>query len=85
MYSLKVFLVSNSRIRFSESGRVELIVEERGADVADDLVVEHVSEEDIVILPASECLKKGALVMGNTGKQFDEYNIGAHFFLESYA
>jgi len=79
-YSLKVILVSNSWMRIPESSRVELIVVEKGADVVDDWIVEHVDKDDIVIsgdIPlASRCLKKGALVIGNTGKPFTEENIG---------
>ena len=79
-YSMKVILVSNSWMRIPESNRVELIVVEKGADVVDDWIVEHVEEDDIVIsgdIPlASRCLKKGAQVIGNTGKPFTEDNIG---------
>jgi hypothetical protein len=50
-----------------------------GLDVADDWIVEHVQAHDIVItadIPlASQCIKKGARVIGNTGKPFTEDNI----------
>lgn len=46
----------------------------------DDWIVEHVDSEDIVIsgdIPlASRCLKRGTPVLGNTGKSFNEDNIG---------
>jgi uncharacterized protein YaiI (UPF0178 family) len=51
-----------------------------GSDAADDWIVEHVQTDDIVItadIPlASRCLKKQAHVIGTTGKQFTESNIG---------
>ncbi len=79
-YGLKVILVSNSWMRTPESSWLELIVVDKGADVVDDWIVEHAGSDDIVIsgdIPlASRCLKKGALVLGNTGRPFDEDNIG---------
>jgi uncharacterized protein YaiI (UPF0178 family) len=49
-------------------------------DAADDWIVEHVQPHDIVVtadIPlASRCLKKGACVIGTTGKPFTEDNIG---------
>ena len=79
-YGLNVILVSNSWMRIPDSSRIELVVVDKGADVADDWIVEHTEENDIVIsgdIPlASRCLKKGALVIGNTGKPFTDDNIG---------
>ncbi len=49
-------------------------------DAADDWIVENVQPDDIVItadIPlADRCLKKGASVIGSTGKPFTEANIG---------
>jgi uncharacterized protein YaiI (UPF0178 family) len=79
-YGLKVILVSNSWMRTPESSWLELIIVDKGTDVVDDWIVEHAGSDDIVIsgdIPlASRCLKKGALVLGNTGLPFDEDNIG---------
>ena len=79
-YSLKVILVSNSWMRAPESSWLELIVVDKGADVVDDWIVEHVESDDIVIsgdIPlASRCIKKDAQVLGNTGRPFTEENIG---------
>jgi len=51
-----------------------------GSDEADDWIVEHMQSQDIVItadIPlASRCLKKGAVVIGTTGRPFTEDNIG---------
>lgn len=79
-YGLKVILVSNSWMRIPASSWLDLVVVDKGADVADDWIVEHVDTDDIVIsgdIPlASRCLKKKALVLGHTGRPFNEDNIG---------
>ena len=79
-YGLNVILVSNSWMRVPASSWLELVVVDKGADVADDWIVEHADSDDIVIsgdIPlASRCLKKGAMVLGNTGRPFTQDNIG---------
>ena len=79
-YGLKVSVVSNSRMRIPQEDWVELIVVDGQFDAADDWIVEHARENDIVVsgdIPlASRCLKKGALVLGPTGRVFTEDNIG---------
>ncbi len=79
-YGLKVILVSNSWMRIPASSWLELVVVDKGPDVADDWIVERAGKDDIVIsgdIPlASRCLKKGAAVIGNTGRPFTENNIG---------
>jgi uncharacterized protein YaiI (UPF0178 family) len=79
-YSLAVTLVANSWMRIPDGPRIRLEVVMEGFDAADDWIVEHVQGDDIVvtadILLASRCLKKGAHVIGPTGKQFTENNIG---------
>ena len=79
-YHLNVTLVANSRMRIPAGQRVVLEVVDDGPDVADDWIVAHVERADIVItadIPlASRCLKKGARVIGTTGKPFTEDNIG---------
>ena len=80
-YGLEVTLVSNSWMRVPEDGSVRLQVVDGGFDAADDWIVEHVEVHDIVItadiLLADRCLKKGARVIGTTGKPFTEDNIGS--------
>jgi len=79
-YGLKVTVVSNSQMRTPDEDWLEVVVVEGQFDAADDWIVEHVSKRDIVIsgdIPlASRCLKKGALVLGPTGRVFTEDNIG---------
>jgi uncharacterized protein YaiI (UPF0178 family) len=59
---------------------VQLVVVGERFDAADDWIVEHVGQDDIVISGdiqlASRVLKKGAQVIGTTGRAFTEANIG---------
>ncbi len=79
-YSLDVTLVANSWMRVPNEQWIALEVVEGGFDAADDWIVEHVKSHDIVvtadILLANRCLKKGASVIGTSGKPFSENNIG---------
>ena len=79
-YGLEVTLVANSWMRVPIETWITLEVVGDGSDAADDWIVERVQAHDIVItadIPlASRCLKKGASVIGSTGKPFTEYNIG---------
>ncbi len=79
-YNLEVTLVANSWMRTPNESWIVLEVVDAGFDAADDWIVEHVQQHDIVIsadIPlASRCLKQGARVIGSTGKRFSENNIG---------
>jgi uncharacterized protein YaiI (UPF0178 family) len=79
-YQLRVTVVANSRMQVPDEPEIRLEVVEGGLDVADDWIVERVEAGDIVItgdVPlASRCLKQRALVLGPTGKPFNESNIG---------
>ncbi len=59
---------------------LELIVVDDGFDAADDWIVEHAAERDVVVtadIPlAARCLKKGARVLGPKGRVFTEDCIG---------
>jgi hypothetical protein len=79
-YGLNVTLVSNSWMRAPPEDRINLVVVDGRLDAADDWIVEHVGENDIVIsgdIPlASRCLEKGALVLGPSGRVFTDESIG---------
>jgi uncharacterized protein len=79
-YGLQVTLVANSWMRVPEKNWIRLVVVNDHLDAADDWIVEHVYEDDIVIsgdIPlASRCLNKGAGVLGTTGKEFTDSEIG---------
>jgi len=79
-YGLNVTVVANSWMRIPEKKWIELVVVNDKLDAADDWIVLNVCENDIVIsgdIPlAARCLKKGALVLGTTGKEFTDSDIG---------
>ena len=79
-YGLKVTLVSNSQMRSPQEDWLEVVVVDGQFNAADDWIVEHVSEKDIVItgdIPlASRCLEKGAQVLAPTGRGFTRDSIG---------
>jgi uncharacterized protein len=79
-HGLTIHIVSNGGLRPSRYPSVRHVTVAEGADAADDWIVEHIGEGDIAItadIPlASRCLKKGARVVGPTGKPFTEGGIG---------
>ncbi|MGQ9367336.1 YaiI/YqxD family protein [Azospirillum sp. ST 5-10] len=79
-YDLKVLLVSNQPLRLPTECRAELVVVDAGFDAADDWIAEQAGAMDIVVtadIPlADRALKKGAVVIGSTGKPFTRDNIG---------
>jgi uncharacterized protein YaiI (UPF0178 family) len=79
-YKLSVTLVAGSRMRTPDDLRINLEVVDKGMDAADDWIVEHLEADDIVITAdvplAARCVRKGAYVLGHTGKAFTEDNIG---------
>ena len=79
-YRLDVTLVANSWMSTPDQNGVSLQVVKGGLDVADDWIAERAEFADIVItadIPlASRCLEKEAVVIGPTGRPFNEENIG---------
>jgi len=79
-YGLKVTVVSNSRMRTPQKDWLEVVIVDGQLNAADDWIVEHVSENDIVItgdIPlASRCLEKEARVLGPSGRIFTKESIG---------
>ncbi len=72
--------VANFGLRPSRDPMVRNVMVPQGADAADDWIVEHAGANDLVItsdIPlASRALKKGAVVLGPTGRPFTEQSIG---------
>ena len=79
-YRLQVALVANSWMRTPDDSWISLEVVGAGADAADDWIAERVKPHDIVItsdIPlASRCVKADASVINNTGKRWNDDNIG---------
>jgi len=79
-HGLVLHFVSNSWMRLPEASLVRRVIVADGPDAADDWIAEHIGGHDIAVtadIPlASRCLKKGAQVIGPTGKPFTEAGIG---------
>lgn len=67
-------------MRVPDDIKIALKVVDKGLDAADDWIVEHLEADDIVITAdvplAARCVRRGAYVLGPTGKAFTEDNIG---------
>ena len=72
--------VANGGLRPSRDPMVRNVIVPQGADAADDWIVAHVCERDIVITAdvplAHRAVGKGALVLGPTGRPFTPDSIG---------
>ena len=79
-YGLHVTLVANSRMHVPDGDWVESILVDDGFDAADDWIVEHAGEKDIVIttdIPlAARCLENGSRALGPKGRVFTQASIG---------
>jgi uncharacterized protein len=79
-HGLEVIVVANAPMRIPGDPKIRLQVVSDGFDAADDWIVESAGPGDIVVtsdIPlADRSLKKGAFVLGNTGRPFTEENIG---------
>ncbi len=79
-YGLKVYVVANAFMAVPRSDMIERVVVSEGLDAADDWIAERAGASDIVItadIPlAARSVKKGATVIGPTGKPFTEDSIG---------
>ena len=79
-YGLRVFVVSNGRIRVPADPLVEMVVVTGRFDAADDWIVERVAGTDVAVtsdIPlAARCLEKGARVLDPKGKVFTPESIG---------
>lgn len=72
--------VANGGLRPSRDPLVRNVIVPQGADAADDWIVEHVTDRDIVITAdvplAHRSVEKGAQVLGPTGRPFTTDSIG---------
>ena len=79
-HGLIVTLVSNGGLRPSRDPMIRHVVVPKSADAADDWIADEVKEGDIVVtqdIPlAARCVEKGALVLGNSGREHTPETIG---------
>ncbi len=80
-HALTVYIVSNQGLRRSLGPLVRGILVGPEFDAADNWIVEHLNQYDIVvtsdILLAARCLEKSAQALGPNGKIFSNDTIGA--------
>ena len=79
-HNLPLKFVANSWMRLDDHPLIERIIVAEGPDEADNWIVEHCKENDIVItndIPlAARAMDKGAKALRPNGKAFTEDNIG---------
>jgi uncharacterized protein YaiI (UPF0178 family) len=79
-HGLPVVFVANAWLAVPRAPRVRMQVVSGSFDAADDWIVEHLQPHDVVItadIPlAARSLKRGAHVLGPSGKPFTADNIG---------
>ena len=77
---LAVHVVANKRIRVPLGGGVRLVVVGDAFDAADDWIVEHAGQDDVVVTAdvplAARCVAKGARVVGPRGNVFTPSSVG---------
>jgi uncharacterized protein len=79
-HGLSLYFVSNAWMRLPEGPLIKRVVVSDGPDAADNWIAERVGASDIVVTAdvplAARCIKRGAQVIGPTGKAFTPDGIG---------
>jgi len=79
-HDLVVTFVSNGGLRPSRDPMIRHVVVPKSADAADDWIAAETKPGDIVVtqdIPlAARCVEKGALVLGNSGREHTPETIG---------
>ena len=79
-YRLQVILVANARMRVTDPDVASLVMVAGDFNAADDWIAEQATAGDIVItadIPlASRCVRRGARVLGPTGFELSDANVG---------
>lgn len=85
---ITVILVANSYLSIPHSPFIKLIQVEKGADVADFYIVEHVEKSDLVItadIPlAGHIVEKGATAINPRGEIYTQENISERLSMRNF-
>ena len=86
--SLRVVLVANSALHLPRSKHITQVVVGKGMDVADDYIVDHCVEGDVVItadIPlAAQLVEKGAHVLQPRGEELDASNVRQRLAMRNF-
>lgn len=86
--SLPVVLVANSYQTIPHSDLVRLIIVDRGDDVADQYIVDHVEKNELVVtadIPlAARVVEKNAIAINPRGEVYTEENIGEALSMRNF-
>jgi uncharacterized protein len=78
-YKLRVYLVSNKVMKAPQYRFLKAIVVDEDMDAADDWIVDHVTESDVVVsgdIPLiARCVRKGCRVLDPRGRVFTEESL----------
>ena len=79
-HGLRVIVVANIGMAVPRDPMIEIVVVGAGLDVADDWIVDHLKQDDIVITSdvplASRALKAGSVAIAPNGRDFTPDSIG---------
>ena len=79
-HGMRVTVVANAPVGVPEEDGIAFVLVSDRFDAADDWIVAHAGERDIVVtddIPlAARCLEKGALALGSKGNEFTADSIG---------
>ncbi len=85
---LSLILVANSYLTIPHSDLIRLVIVDRGDDVADQYIVDHVKSSDLVVtadIPlAAKVVEKGAVAINPRGEIYIEDNIGEALSMRNF-
>ncbi|MBH48048.1 MAG: DUF188 domain-containing protein [Halobacteriovorax sp.] len=86
--SINVCLVANAYIPIPITPLIRFVHVDQGADVADQYIVDHVSEQDLVItadIPlAAKVIEKSAIAINPRGEVYTEDNISERLSMRDF-
>lgn len=86
--SIPVILVANAQMKIPNSPFIQLVKVDKGDDVADFYIVEHLQPEDLIVtadIPlAGHIIEKGAIAINPRGEIYTEENISERLSMRNF-
>lgn len=86
--NVPVMLVANSYQTIPHTELIRLVIVEKGSDVADQYIIDHVGKDELVItadIPlAAKIVEKNAIALNPRGEVYTEENIGEILSLRDF-